>query len=95
MYTCQLCDAELYSHGVYTLYFINIDIVEICCQYCLKIDLATCKNIYDCIHLQKIMSMCCVLNLIICYFSNVIDVTTVEPHSLEKGEFMERTKQYQ
>ncbi|XP_028405629.1 ragulator complex protein LAMTOR1-like [Dendronephthya gigantea] len=27
--------------------------------------------------------------------NNVIDVTTVEPHSLEKGEFMERTKQYQ
>ncbi|CAB4036297.1 ragulator complex LAMTOR1-like [Paramuricea clavata] len=27
--------------------------------------------------------------------NNVIDVTTVEPHSLEKGEFIERAKQYQ
>ncbi|XP_046853519.1 ragulator complex protein LAMTOR1-like [Xenia sp. Carnegie-2017] len=27
--------------------------------------------------------------------NNVIDVTTVEPHSLEKGEFLERAKQYQ
>ena len=40
-------------------------------------------------------TVCSVLNLLIYYFSNVIDVTTVEPHSLEKEEFMERTKQYQ
>lgn len=34
-------------------------------------------------------------NHILFCFSNVIDVTTVEPHSLEKGEFLERAKQYQ
>ena len=33
--------------------------------------------------------------LFIVFLSNVIDVSAVEPHSLEKEEFLERSRQYQ